>query len=95
LEKGRVILKEGHPASGFYFLLSGSVGIYQKRDGGEPELINTVEEGQSFGVRMFLGLIAMNRIVPGNSKGDNEGRCMHSAYHNKSVWGALLEVSGT
>jgi CRP-like cAMP-binding protein len=49
LEKGRVILKEGHPASGFYFLLSGSVGIYQKRDGGEPELINTVEEGQSFG----------------------------------------------
>ena len=28
LEPGRVILKEGHPASGFYFLISGSSKLY-------------------------------------------------------------------
>ncbi|KAI8922623.1 hypothetical protein BC831DRAFT_474988, partial [Entophlyctis helioformis] len=54
-DAGRVILKEGHFSTGFYFLLSGQVEVFKIRNGIKYRL-NVLNAGSAFGERTMYRL---------------------------------------
>ncbi|KAI9353683.1 hypothetical protein BDR26DRAFT_11281 [Obelidium mucronatum] len=51
---GRTILKQGHVAQNFYFIMSGQLEVYKETDS-RTHLVLTMSTGQSFGELALLG----------------------------------------